>query len=238
MAIVVSGSNVTFLDAVNRILRINHIIKGDDDNITSFGDDQHAADIEIAQLAVQSELSDLVSNKLVDNEKASGTVTLATGTRTYSLATDFVRFYGTNASFFDSTDNTRIYELKGGLDKLRDMDFQYDTNQGSPDSWYWEPGTSHKVGFYSVPDSTYSGRSLQYDYEKSIMIENATDDVPFNRTEVYYAFCDCAARRFKQIDNTLAVPLNQDGMWLDARSRLMDLHRTTNPPKYYGRRHG
>jgi len=50
MAIVLSPGSYTFLDAVNRVLRINHIIKGDDDNVTSLSDTQHSADIEMPRL--------------------------------------------------------------------------------------------------------------------------------------------------------------------------------------------
>ena len=228
----------TFVDAVNRVMRINHIIKGDDDNITSFGDTQHAADIEIAQLAIQAELSDLVSAKLLGYEYATDSVSLVTGTRTYALASDFIRFYGENASFYDATDNSRIYELKGGLDKLRDADYLYASNQGTPQWWYWEPGSTHKIGFYNVPSSQYNGRSLSYEYEKSVMVENTSDTMPFIATESYYTFCDCAARRFKQIDGSLPIPLNQDGMWIDSRARLMELMKPTNPSKHYGRKHG
>ena len=228
----------TFVDAVNRVFRINHIIKGDDDNITSFGDTQHAADIELAQLAIQSEITDLVANQIIGYEKASDTVTLSTGTRTYALASDFVRFYGSNPSFYDSTQNVRIYELKGGLDKLRDADYLYATNQGTPQWWYWEPGSTYKVGFYNVPDSSYNSRSLSYDYEKSVLVTNTTDTMPFVTTEAYYAFCDCAARRFKQFDQSLPIPLEQDGMWKDARARLQAILKPTNPSNKYGRKHG
>jgi hypothetical protein len=237
MAIIVGGSTATFLDAVNRVLRLNHIIKGDDDNLTSFGDTQHAADIELAQLAIQEELSDVISSKLLGYEKMSGSISLVQGTRTYALATDFIRFYGENPSFYDATNNVRIYELKGGLDKLRDADYLYATNQGTPQWWYWEPASSYQVGFYNVPDSAYNGRSLSYDYEASIMVEVATDVMPIVTTEAFYTFCTCAARRFKQMDGSLG-DLSQDGMWVNSRARLNELMRPTNPSKHYGRKHG
>ena len=45
-----------FIAAVNRVMRINTIIKGDDDNITTFSDTQHAASISLAQISIQDEL--------------------------------------------------------------------------------------------------------------------------------------------------------------------------------------
>jgi len=238
MAIVLSPGSYTFLDAVNRVLRINHIIKGDDDNVTSLSDTQHSADIEIAQIAIQSEITDLVANQIIGYELTSDSITLATGTQTYSLNSNFVRFYGERPSFYDATDNIRIYEAAGGMDRLRDSDYKYDTTQGSPICWYWYPGTSYKVGFYNIPDSSYNGRVLTYQYEKSVMVTNATDTMPFITTEAYLSFCDAAARRFHQIDNTILVPLEQDGIWSDSRSRLQQILRPTNPSKKYGRKHG
>ena len=46
-----------FVGAVNRLLRLNAIITGDDDNITTFSDTQHAAAISLAQIAIQDELA-------------------------------------------------------------------------------------------------------------------------------------------------------------------------------------
>jgi len=117
----------TFIDGVNRVLRINTIIQGDDDDITTFSDTQHASDISLCQIAIQSELTSLIADRLISYEKDSATITLLTGTRTYALDSGFIRFYGKNPSFYDSTENVRIYEYQGGEDSLRDTDYQYQT---------------------------------------------------------------------------------------------------------------
>ncbi len=121
-----------FLTGVNRLLRTNQIIGGDDDDITTFADTQHAADIEMAQIAIQDEIASLVANRLLDYEKTSSTITLLTSTRTYTLAADFVRFYGNNPSFYDSTTNTMIHEYRGGEDALKHDDYTYKTATGNP----------------------------------------------------------------------------------------------------------
>lgn len=229
---------MTFLDGVNRLLRILQIIQGDDDALTTFDDSQHAADIQLAQIAIQDELAYLVADELIDYEKTSGTITLVSGTRSYQLATDFIRFYGTNASFYDSLGNQRIYELPGGEDSLRDADYQYKTNTGSPDTWYWDSTTSKKVAFYSVPDDSYNGIQLQYDYEKSVAVTAATDTLPFQNDQEGYAFIGCAARRFKTMDGSLAIQrLEDDPVYLTAKTTLMGLMRPTNAPKQYGRQY-
>lgn len=237
MAIIVGGSAVNFIDGVNRLLRINSIIKGDDDNITTFSDTQHSAFIELAQIAIQDELNDLVSDNLIPYEKNTDTITLVTGTRTYALNTAFVRFYGTSPSFYDSTNNQRIYELRGGEDGLKDTDYEYKTTQGSPLYWYWDDTTSNSVAFYSVPDSSYNGISLSYDYEESISLSLSTDTMPFNKNEEYQSFISMASQRFKYLvgekDQGL---LHMDATWNNAKTRLMHFLRPTNPSKYYGRR--
>jgi len=225
----------TFIDGVNRLMRINMIISGDDDNITTFSDTQHAAAISMAQIAIQDELSEVASERMIPYEKTSSTISLVTDTRTYALQTNFTRFYGSNPSFYDATDNVRIYEWTGGEDSLRDSDYQYKTTSGAPTWWYWSDTTSKEVAFYSVPNSVYNGRSLSYDYEKSIMVTNSTDTLPFINNEEYYAFVQMAARRFTFMRTSQPQGLlTDDPTYNNAKSRLYAFIRPTNPSKYYG----
>lgn len=225
----------TFLDGVNRLLRINQIIKGDDDNITAFTDTQHAAYIELAKIAIQDELGEIVSERLIPYERDTNTITLATGTQNYALQTDFIRFFGTRPSFYDSTDNVRIYEYPGGEDALKDQDFQYKTTQGAPSWWYWYDSTTKQVAFYNVPSSVYNGRSLSYDYEQSIIVSNSTDTLPFIGTEEYHAFIQMASRRFTfmRMDQPQGL-LTDDPSYNNAKSRLYAFLRPNNPAKHYG----
>lgn len=228
-----------FIGGVNRLFRINAIIKGDDDAITTFSDTQHAADIELAKIAIQDELLELVSDNLIGYEKTSATITLATGTRAYALAADFVRLAGSRPSFYDSTANDRIYEFPGGEDRLRDTDFQYKTTTGNPTYWYWEDATTKQVAFYSIPDSTLNGRSLSYDYEKSVLVTNSTDTLPFATNEEAYSFVSAAARRFRfMLTDQEMGSLPQDPTYASARARLANFLRPTNIGNRYGRRYG
>lgn len=228
-----------FITGLNRLLRTNGIISGDDDDITTFADTQHAADIELAQIAIQDELASLVAERLIPYEKTSATITLLTNTRTYTLASDFIRFYGTNPSFYDSTDNVRIYEYLGGEDSLKENDYTYKTTQGSPDSWYWDNTTTKNVAFYYVPSSDYNNRSLSYDYEKSVSVTTSTDTLPFHAIEEAQAFISCAARRFKYMDQEIEVinglELDKDPIYKSAKARLLSFLRFQNPSGHYGR---
>lgn len=229
----------TFLDGVNRILRINHVIRGDDDAVTTFSDTQHSADIQKAQIAIQSEISEISSDRLIPYEKTTATISLVTGTRTYAVETDFIRFFGSLPSFYDSTDNTRIYEYSGGEDTLMNVDYQYKTIQGSPMYWYWNNTTTKQVAFYNVPSSSYNGRSLSYDYEKSINVSIASDTLPFHNNDEYYAFVDMAARRFRfMITERPAGELLTDPTYSNAKSRLYNLLKPTNSVNFYGKRYG
>ena len=49
---------MTPLKLVNRIFRLNAIIRGDNDPITSFSDVQHNASTQLAIIAVQDEIGD------------------------------------------------------------------------------------------------------------------------------------------------------------------------------------
>lgn len=226
-----------FVTGVNRLLRLNTIIKGDDDNITTFSDTQHAAAISLAQISIQDEITDLVSDQLIPYEKTSATIALVSGTRTYALASDFVRFYGDRPIFYDSTDNRHIYEFNGGVDNLRHLINDYTTQSGYPNYWYWNDTTTKQVGFFQVPDSTVNGRSLSYDYEKSLNVTVTTDTLPFHTDQEAYAFCQCAARRFKYLFDSVEGNLEEDVTYMSAKTRLTNLMNYKNPTNRYGNRY-
>lgn len=224
----------TFLDVVNRVLRINNIISGEDDNLTDFTDTQHASDTTLCQIAVQDELSEVVSDRDIPYEKANASITLLTSTRTYTLASDFVRFYG-QANFYDSTANVRIFEFNGGEKLLQLQDYNYKTNEGAPIAWYWDNTTTKSVAFYSVPNSTYNNRSISYDYEKSVMVTLYTDTIPFHNNEEFYSFSQmCARRMFFMLTNDDLGLLTSDPTYNNAKARLYQFIRPSNAGRSYG----
>lgn len=229
---------MTFLEAVTRIMRNNALLRGDTDAPSSFTDTNHNASLQIAQVAIQDELTNLAADRLIPYEKASTSVGLTTGTRLYSLPGDFTNFYG-YAHFYDSTDNRIIPQYPGGLERLQLSYPQYSTERGAPNWWYWEPGTTKKVGFYQIPNSSYNGRTLTYDYERSILVTDATDTMPFHNLEENNTFCIAAGRRFKfmyeDVDNKADIQaiLDSDVSYRTARATLMKLITGTNPSRYW-----
>jgi hypothetical protein len=233
LPVVVDSLDFTFLDAVNRILRTNGIIRGDDDEVTTFNDVQHNATLNLAKIAVQDELVEMTSDRLIPLEQTEGTLTTSVGVRTYALASDFVQFYGT-PFFYDATGNRQLYEYPGGEQQLRLDVFDYKTVSGDPNDWYFIGAATNQVGFYQVPNNS---KTYAYDYERSVYVENSTDEIPFHTNEQCHAFCAAAGRRFKFLfENAQNVDLvlANDASYQSARSRLARLIKGRNPYGTYG----
>lgn len=225
-----------FLGGVNRVLVNNLILKGDDDLLISFNDTQHVATTRYARNAIQTELNNLVSFFDLDYEKTTGQIVTVVGTRTYSLPSDFVRFYGDNPYFVnDSDDNDRLYEYKGGENKLRQEDYTYLTNQGVENWWYWNKTTVKSVALYQVPDGV---RTYNFDYERDVSVNLSTDTIPLHTESESQAFVDMASRRFKyMIEGVNLADIEQDTEYAFNRATLMNLMRNRNPDKRYGKQY-
>lgn len=238
MPIIVTSSTSTFLGAVNRILRIAGIIRGDTDPIQTFSDLQHGATLNLAIISVQDTLTDLMAFYDFPVERASSTITLATGVRTYALASDFVAFWQPKAWFYDSVEQNHIFEYPGGERHLAQSIFRYQLDQGSPTYWYYVEGSTKMVGFYQTPTATYNGRVLTYEYEKDVIPINATDTMPFLRDIESNTFCQLAAVRFQSLftanPKDVPAPVEQMPQYINSRATLLRLINPKQPDKYYG----
>jgi len=226
-----------FLGAVNRVLTNAYIIKGDDDLLTNFNDNQHEATLRIAKNAIQTELNSLMSAFSMNYERAQsiGTLTTVVGQRTYTLPSDFVRFWGDNPYLvLDTDDSERLYEWHGGENRLRRTNHDYKTNPGKENWWYWSQNESKEIGLFQVPDAI---RTYEFDYEKDVTVTNSTDTIPFQTEAESQAFADMASRRFVYIiekDKELAN-LEQDSQYLTAQGTLMNFISYRDPNKFYGK---
>lgn len=204
-------------------------MRGDTDAPTSFSDLQHGATIALAQQAIQDELNELTSDILLPYEKTTtGSITTANATRSYSLASDFVRFYGV-PMLLNGT--TQLFEYRGGEDKLKLVFPGYKTDPGTPSWWYFDYTTSKKIAFYPVPVAigTYT-----YDYEKDVSVTNATDTLPFHNEQEAQAFCRLAARRFKFLYQGLGLELLAvDPEHMRAKASLMSMVVGKSPAGSY-----
>lgn len=229
--------STTFISAVTRILTSNALIRGDTDAPTTFSDVQHNASMKVAQIAVQNELIYLISDRLIPSErKTTGSITTSSGLRTYALATDFQRFYGSPPRLYNATQNRQIYEYSGGLDQLQVDIFNYATQPGSPNWWYFEPTTTDKIGFFQVPNAV---EVWTYDYEGSVLVTLSSDVLPFHSTEQDYMFIEMCSRRFKymfedvQNAGDIQAILDKDSGYRNSKAALMNLIRGKAPSRNY-----
>lgn len=229
MAIVTPSTDFSFLDAVNRLLVANGIIRGDTDEVSSFSDLQHGATVKIAKVAIQDELTELVSDTLLPSERdATGSITTVIGTRSYALPDNFIRFFGT-AVLLDGSNNVNLYEFPGGELRLREIHPDYMTAQSEPIHWYFDITTSKKIAFWYVPSTV---KTYTFSYEADPSVENAVDLLPFHNDMESHAFCRIASRRFKYLYEGMdPALLAGDPEYTRARATLAGLMVGKNPPK-------
>lgn len=228
----------SFLDSVNRILRLNTIIGADDEDITSFDDTQHVATIQLAKAAVQSTLTELSADRILPFEEADGTITVVDGTRIYALPSDFVRFKGEKPFLLkldadSNSENIVVTQYPGGEEALRRQVLDYREQQGDPHWFYQIMSTTKQIGLYQVPD--ISDIVYRFPYEKSVYVTLAVDEMPFSTQQEADAFADMAARRFQFIFTSQPIEgLERDSVYAVSKSNLMNLLRVTNPTQSYG----
>lgn len=227
---------MNFLGAVNRVLVNNLIIKGDDDLITSFSDNQHEGTIRLAQNAIQSELNNFTSFFGIDYERTTSNITTVDGTRTYALPSNFIRFFGDNPYLYLQSDNTdRLYEWPGGEAALRQQHFKYLVDKGRENWWYWHSTTVKTIALFQIPDGV---RVYDFEYEADVSVSTTTDTLPFAQEIEAEAFADMASRRFKYLSEELDISnLTQDADYTFQQSTLMNLMAFKNPRKRYGKRY-
>lgn len=230
----------TFLECVNRVLRQNAVITGDDDDITSFADLQHRASVQLCQIAIQSTVTELSSDQLLPVEEADDTLTMETGIRTYDLAADFIRFVG-EKPFLLKVDasgdslNQWMSMYPGGEAQLKRDILDYREQPGSPNYFYNLSAATKSIGVFQVPDSTYDGVKYRYTYEKSIYPTVAASVMPFQTVQEFHTFTDMASRRFQFMFTKQPMDnLEQDIIYKGAKTSLIGLMRQTKATTSYG----
>lgn len=230
---------ITFLQCVDRMLRRNGIYGSDSATISGFTGTAYDSAITVARLAVQDELVELTADRIIPREgHTTGTITTTADQRVYFLPSGFVRFFG-EARMRNQAKNRWIVEYEGGLSQLQSDLINWDDQRGEPLYWYWEPSTltSKGIGFWQVPNGTYL---ISYEYETSVMVQNAADQLPFHSLEEGYAFAEMAARRFRlTYDPPRGVQdfvtlLQSDGTYKTAKARFLQTMKGRNPINQYG----
>lgn len=222
---------MTFLEAVTRIMRAETIIRGDTDEPTSFSDLQHGATISLAQIAIQDELNELISDQAIPYEHTTtGSIVTVAGTRSYSLPNDFVRMFG-NGVLYEPITNNILEEYPGGEARLQTVYYDYKAAQSDPQRWYFDATTTKKIAFWPVPQGS---KTYTFDYEKDVSVTNAGDTLPFHNAMEAQAFCRLAARRFKLLYQGMdAAMIAGDPERMMAKATVMNLVVGKNPSGRY-----
>lgn len=166
----------TLLNATNEILKRVGIISGDSGELTSLTDSARQRAIDVAIQVVNEGIDDLYSASTVPhpNEQAEDTITLATSTRAYTLATDLVQL---RFPLIDKTNNQFIDEYPGGYNKML-MDDPEQDDTGLPHFAAIRP-TDGKLYTDVAPTSDDNGNIYTYQYDKDVSLSASTDTVPF-----------------------------------------------------------
>jgi len=231
---------MTFLEAVNRMLRLATLMQWDDDDITTFSNTQHAGNISLCRQAVQHVLNELVGDQFLWDEDQDSHITTVASTRTYSLAADFVQFTGDKPWIFQlegavgtDANGQFLYEYPGGEDQLKKDVFKYTSQTGTPQWFYFTD--DQEVGLYPIPDAA---NVYRYTYEKNVMVDNESDTLPFDSDQKAYAFVDMATRLFKMLFTKQPLEgLGRDVIYLGAKSALMALLKKKDHIPQYGYRY-
>ena len=109
------------------------------------------------------------------NSQSESTITLATGTRDYALASDLVQI---RWPMIDKTNSQFLFQYAGGYDELLLLDPEQD-DTGLPIFACIRPTDGH-LFVNRAPTSSENGRVYTYQYDKSLLLSAATDTVPFN----------------------------------------------------------
>ena len=167
----------TLLNSVNEIFRRVSLVAGDSGLLTSLTDSARQVDVDVAVQAVNEGIDELYSTvgRAMPNQQSSSTITLATNTRNYSLASDLVRLH---FPLIDRTHNQYIYEYEPGYDALLLLDPEQD-DTGQPFYAVIRP-TDGSLFLDRAPTSTYNGYVYTYQYDKDWVLSVSTDTVPFD----------------------------------------------------------
>lgn len=167
----------TLLNAVNEMFRRSSLVAGDASLLTTLTDSSRQVDIDVAVQVVNEGIDALyaICEISLPSGQGESTVTLAAGTRAYSLASDLTRL---RWPLIDKTNTQFIFEYPDGYNGLLLFDPEQD-DTGLPYYAAIRP-TDGKLHMDRAPTATESGSIYTYQYDKDTVLSAASDAVPFN----------------------------------------------------------
>lgn len=175
----------TFLQAVNASLKKLGLISGSAQALTTFTDSSRQTAIDNVITAWNETIEDLSRSTSFKGEVSTSTFTLVTGTREYTLATDFNYMVG-NPTCAAKRWMIVPYPVAPGVDawlKMREDQVQPTDFTGQPSYWAISPNNG-KIRVDRDPTSTENGDVYTYAYSVRINLSATTDAFPFSDTVV------------------------------------------------------
>ena len=168
----------TLLDGVNELLkRVRVIDTGNTGLLTSLTSSAVQHNIDVAVQVINEGIDELYSATGISmpGESAESTITLATGSREYTLASDLVTL---KWPMVDRTNTQYLFQWSGSYEDLLAFDPQQ--NQTGLPIWGIISPITSKLRVDRACDTASNGRVYTYEYEKNTALANASDAIPFN----------------------------------------------------------
>jgi hypothetical protein len=167
---------------------------GDQSALSTLTDSARQHDIDACILAINQTIDEMYStiDEARPQQQASSTITLVTGQRNYTLATNFVRLH---FPLIDQTNTQYINQFGGTYDDLLELDPEVD-DTGVP-MWAVIRPTDSALYVYPTPTSVENGNVYTYQYDSDTELTAAASTVPFNNF-VYRAFLPAAFQLWKR----------------------------------------
>lgn len=166
----------TLLNGVNEILKRVSVIAGDAGLLTSLTDSARQVAIDACVQVINEGVDDLYAASSVSKPNGQGesTLTLVTGTRDYTLATDLIRL---RWPMIDKTNAQFLMQYPGGYNAMLIADMEQD-DTGLPQRGAIRPDTG-ELHLDRAPGTEENGKIYTYQYDKDLVLEDAVDTVPF-----------------------------------------------------------
>lgn len=187
----------TLLNGVNDVLKRLDLLDADSGVLTTLTDSARQNWIDTIIQLWNEGLDELYSRHGSPKPKSmtEGTITLVTGTRAYTLATDMAVFLR-RLHLYDSTNNHYITFLEdSGFEQIQLSDPEED-DTGLPSFAFIDP-EDNKILMNRTPTAAENGRVYRYFYQKDLELTLAADTFPFTDT-VYRAMIPAVAQLWRR----------------------------------------
>lgn len=219
------AKTVTFLTAVNDVLKQARVIQGSSGELTSFTDSSRQAFIDVMIRSWNDVLHELSRAGILEGEVNTSTFTLVTDTREYSLATDFVRMVGNPV---EPTNNSILKPYPGGWLKMREDQPDPDDFDGRPNYWAINEDTGN-IRVDTNPTSQENGLVYTYAYEAAINLTATGNTFPFD-DQVVRSLYDAVVQTYEfKMKKQFNAPIFQAAM-----ARAAHFARRQKARSYYG----